>query len=643
MDIEPVLDRERPIWRLLPLHPQPQPFESFTGYLLRLTEANGLRSTCEIAALAGIASPLAWIHSADFPKPAFTTLAQIAGCTPARVLLMTFSALGSNFGCSLHATPLHRFLQGSLADGLRYCPSCLAEQYTPYYSLLWRFVALPGCLKHSKVLLDRCGHCGSMPPLLSRASRMARCEVCHGDLRTCQAPALSSSERHVTSIQTYELASVLQPQERRSEEAQAVLLGRRFALRRQQKNLSITQVAQLIGKGEQVVLDMEYVDTSRKATLADYMRYTMILGFSLQQIFDTLHLPSDGISSTFTVKRLPEVQEETILQQLEEATRQLSEEDVLLRPGQLCKRIGISVKGLKHYPRVKSWLNRYRKSYQFTIQKNHQREDELLQRVEQATVQLQEWGQPVTQTRICAIVGMTYYWLRTYPRVKARLLQLSAKHPENVERQKRLREERLLEPTRQAIQQLASCHEPLTQQTVSQAIGISREQFKEYSRLHALLQQHHKSNPDYKRKVQLREEELVTRVEEAINQLTSSGESPTPRRICQMVGLPSIRLERFWRVKKLLDQYQSGTPRRRKQRASNEEKGFLERIEQAVEQLRKNGEPILPRSVAMIAHLPLQKIDDYPRVKARLQRILDQYYQHTTATTITNQEIGTVR
>jgi len=380
----------------------------------------------------------------------------------------------------------------------------------------------------------------------------------------------------VTHIYTHELASLLQPQERRSEEAQAVLLGRRFALLRQQKNLSIPEVAQLIGKGEQVVLDIEYVDTSRKATLADYRRYAMILGFSLQQIFDMAHLPSDTFSSRLPVNRLPD-EVENILQQLEEATRQISEEGVPLRPGQVLERIGIRAEDLKQYPRLQTLFNRYRHRYLLTINKNHhhQREDELLKRIEQAIVQLESWGEHLTQRRICAIVGMTYGGLILYPRVKAKLLQVSAKSPEMVGRQKRLREERLLEPTRQAIQQLASCHEPLTQQTVCEAIGISREQFKQYPRLNALLQQHHESSPGYKREVQLREEELVARVQEAINLLTSRGQSLTPRRICQTVGLPSIRLEHFRRVKKLVDQYQSGKARRRIQRVSSEEKVFL--------------------------------------------------------------------
>jgi hypothetical protein len=43
-----------PIWQLLPLHPPPEPFESMTSYLIRLAEANGLRSMDEFVGLLRI-------------------------------------------------------------------------------------------------------------------------------------------------------------------------------------------------------------------------------------------------------------------------------------------------------------------------------------------------------------------------------------------------------------------------------------------------------------------------------------------------------------------------------------------------------------------------------------------------------------
>ena len=52
----------------------------------------------------------------------------------------------------MHPLALHKFLAGSIAPTLRYCPLCLAEHTPASYSLLWRFLVLPGCSEHSRPL-----------------------------------------------------------------------------------------------------------------------------------------------------------------------------------------------------------------------------------------------------------------------------------------------------------------------------------------------------------------------------------------------------------------------------------------------------------------------------------------------------------
>src|SRR5260370_12960596 len=62
-------------WKLLPLHPQPQWLESWSSYLIRLAEANGLKSINELATLAGLrgrwkgvrASPHSYFVSSSHP------------------------------------------------------------------------------------------------------------------------------------------------------------------------------------------------------------------------------------------------------------------------------------------------------------------------------------------------------------------------------------------------------------------------------------------------------------------------------------------------------------------------------------------------------------------------------------------------
>ena len=112
METEQWIDRERAIWKVLPLHPQPQPLESFTSYLIRLAEANGLQSICELVALVG--SPRrrqeSLHNSPDYPAPSFYAgLAQITGCSEERLLQTTFHFLIRRFGRSTYPHALHQF------------------------------------------------------------------------------------------------------------------------------------------------------------------------------------------------------------------------------------------------------------------------------------------------------------------------------------------------------------------------------------------------------------------------------------------------------------------------------------------------------------------------------------------------------
>lgn len=145
----------------LPLHPQPEPLESLTSYLVRLAAAN---SICSIADLAAVCFPDQ--HSArirnlkDYSCPSLGKISVISACSEDVLQSMTFSHLLRKFGRSASSVYSPTFLYASIARYLRYCPMCLAESC--YYSLPWRFSSVYGCYKHSCRLLEECGHCVSL-------------------------------------------------------------------------------------------------------------------------------------------------------------------------------------------------------------------------------------------------------------------------------------------------------------------------------------------------------------------------------------------------------------------------------------------------------------------------------------------------
>jgi transcriptional regulator with XRE-family HTH domain len=614
-------DPKRAIWQRLPLHPQPQPLESLSSYLIRLGEANGLSSLSELDALAGapLSGPGARL-APDFPPPSFGGLAQLTGCTEVMLKETTFLHLGQRFGRARHPLTLRRFLAGSLASCLRYCPACLAAQSIPSYSLTWRFLALPGCAAHGLSLLDFCGHCGSALPLLPGAPRLACCPSCGGDLCACEGARLPVEKAQVAERRTRDLEFLLACASPGAPGPEAVGIGKQFAALRQQRRLTITEGAQRMGCEEQVVLAIEYPSLYKKATFGAYLRYADALDCSLQEILtaDRVQPPHSLLLET----------EEQVLTQVEEAIRRLQAEGSPVLPGAIGELVGRSVRDLHKYPRVSTVLNRHRleRSRQ-TVRLDHQREEVLVQRVEQAIRQVEFLGQPVTQRRVCAMVGMTYSWLIQYPRVKAILLLVAFSRPENVARRRRLEEEQLLAQAEQAIRQLGAWDEPVSPGRICELIGIPRTRLGTHPRLKALVDRHCGTTPENRRRTRQREVELVKHVEAVIAQLVSRGEPVTQWRVCKSVGLSQRYLERYPRVKALLARCK-GKRSRSRWRAEQQERELLERMEWAIKELEATGKPVLPRTVGMLIQLPFQRLDDYPRLKARFQQILEQHQRN---------------
>lgn len=317
MDTEQWAAHRHSLWKTLPLHPHPQPLESLTGYMIRLAEANGFKSTKQLLALAGLppSKSASWYRFPDYPVPSYCAgLAQLTGCPEERLHHLTFVPLVQHFGHATNPHHLRQFLARSLASSLRYCSSCLASHSTPYYSLLWRFLILPGCATHGVYLLDQCGHCGSNLPLLCSLPQLLKCPMCQGDLRTSSAVRLSDQDLQATKLYTQVLSMLLSPIPRLQDRAQAKVIGKHCMALRQRRDLSITEVAQLSGQDLSVIIDIEQVSHRRRANFDDYIRYVHALSCSLLEVFDRDRLQEVLIPPS----------DEQVFKQIESAVQQLT-------------------------------------------------------------------------------------------------------------------------------------------------------------------------------------------------------------------------------------------------------------------------------------------------------------------------------
>lgn len=471
-------DRPHAIWKRLPLHPPPEALESITGYITRLAEANGFQSINELGALLGGMRLASLEKNPDYPTVVYPGLAHLTGHSEDAWLDMTFFHLIQYFGVSMNTYALHRFLEGSFAPHLRYCPVCLAERTPAYYSLLWRFLLLPGCSEHGVRFLDQCSHCGSPMPIFRPVPYLTRCPFCRGDLRTCKPARLESWEKEPTEQRTRDLSMLLTPEHWPLWEEQAKLIGRRFQALRMLRDLWIPEVARHLDCENSIIRDIDYVSRFRKASLKDYMQYADLLGYSLREIFDEQSL--EALAEPMG--------EEGVLELVETAIRQCQARGKAVLSGRIGDLVGTTGSRLKQYPRVKKLLDRYEEQRkQEAPGFDPLREEGLVKQIEETLRRLEACGEPIVLRHVCDLVGISYSWIvKKSPRIRELFREYQKNRPKR-SLAPRLAEEEKAQLVQAAINSLMSQGEPVTLKSIRLLVKLTQKQLRSSPRIRALL------------------------------------------------------------------------------------------------------------------------------------------------------------
>lgn len=220
---------------VLPVRPPIRRLESFTGFLTRIAEANRIRSIQKLSVICEVSTGVIKKLS-DSPLLSYGEIASRMRCTPSSILATTFFHLLRKFGALKRISLITVFFKGSLGLHLRYCPACLTQD--PYYRLIWRFLALPGCSFHGCRFLDRCGHCGNTIPLFFIPSKIGACPTCNEDLRSCSVNPLSEQEWLSACADTADLEYLLTSHQWEEDEDIAKKVGYRLATCRRERGLS---------------------------------------------------------------------------------------------------------------------------------------------------------------------------------------------------------------------------------------------------------------------------------------------------------------------------------------------------------------------------------------------------------------------
>ena len=85
---------------------------------------------------------------------------------------------------------------------LQFCPTCLAEDETPYFRQAWRRASVMTCRRHQRPLLDRCPSCrhGIAPFEQHALLPQHRCAHCCFDLRQAISPGMNKATRQAAEV-----------------------------------------------------------------------------------------------------------------------------------------------------------------------------------------------------------------------------------------------------------------------------------------------------------------------------------------------------------------------------------------------------------------------------------------------------------
>ena len=124
-----------------------------------------------------------------------------------------------------------------------------------------------------------------------------------------------------------------------------------------------------------------------------------------------------------------------------------------------------------------------------------------------------------------------------------------------------------------------------------------------------------------RRQVQSKEDRVVELVRTAMRHLRLQGKSVTQKGISQMVGKTVNGLRHYPRVKVILRVVAEECRHVRKMKRESRESGWVDKVERAIEKLKRQGRPITYREISRQIHSSASSLLRYPRIKAILKKV----------------------
>ena len=605
----------------LPLHPGPRPLESFTSYLTRIAEANGIPHLSGLNAFVGDYSYISKFN--DYPLRSFEKLHILSATSEDELLKTTLYHVGKKFGRICQPRSLVSFFSCQIASSLRFCPLCLQEDL--FYRLTWRFLIISGCPKHACRLLEHCSHCGCLVPILGYPLRVGFCPMCKRDLRTSVTNKLTEEEFQEALKISQEIIFLLSPHMLETTKTNLPQkLGQEYELLRNNKGMKRTDVCDELGMS---ISTLQGIELGKKRSggvkLRSYFKYASYLGVPVSQIIlNAVERNEDELRIRTTSGKYFLASEDWMLERVQEAIRELEISGKPFSIKAICNEIGILKTGLNKYDRVKSFLGSL---------VNHNKpdprlqdplfEEKLLEQAQQAIHELTQRGKPITHLAVSTYLDICQWEIILYPQVKQYIGQF-VDYAQQQQKHAKQCEQTLLEKVRAGVMDLVEHHQPVTYNAISKKIGINHATWWPYAEVREFVEQHLDSRYlGILKEREKREEVLISRLEEAFSQLETTGKPVTYSSLARLVQVSRNMLMNSPRVQGFIVQ-RIGPPRVRGGQARRNEEEMMSDVQRTITLLIARNARVNYTSIAReIGGISAQTLRSYPKVRM----IVDEY------------------
>ncbi len=169
------------------------------------------------------------------------------------------------------------------------------------------------------------------------------------------------------------------------------------------------------------------------------------------------------------------------------------------------------------------------------------------------------------------------------------------------------KEDELLEQLKEAVEILRATGHKVTQQTLARAVGVSRVTFKQYPRAVRFLEENTKIQ------VQIHENNMMTKVKEAIRVLEENNCKITHSTICKQLDVPTTNLHFYPSVIVFVQNTVKEKQKQYKEKQlSLEEELLLQSVLVAIRQLQSQGLTISYTAIAKMLHTDPRKLKKFP-------------------------------